>query len=153
MKKLNPDWIAHRRKVANQCGYFRLNSMELKDISPGRVRVEIPLGPQHLQPFGVAHGGVYATIIDAACFWAVYAGVEEGVFLTSADLKVNYLAPASEGKLVALGRAIRLGRTLSLSEARVEDQAGRLVAHGTSTLIALPNGPSLAQDGPPKFLK
>jgi acyl-coenzyme A thioesterase PaaI-like protein len=44
----------------------------------------------------------------------------------------------SDGKIKAKGECIRSGRSISYAEARVEDAAGRLLAQGTSTLMALP---------------
>ena len=54
------------------------------------------------------------------------------------DLKLNYLRPVAEGTLTATGRGIRAGRSLSYAEAGVADADGKLVAHGTSTLLAQP---------------
>jgi len=54
------------------------------------------------------------------------------------DVKLNYLAPAVFGKLIAKGRQIKLGKTLGYAEAEVSTESGKLLAHGTSTLILLP---------------
>jgi uncharacterized protein (TIGR00369 family) len=69
-------------------------------------------------------------------------------------LKLNYLAPAVSGKLIASGRQIKVGRTLGYAEASVADQQGKVLAHGTSTLIILP-GKAIETDPPlpPKFLE
>ncbi len=48
------------------------------------------------------------------------------------------LQPVVAGRLTAAGRCIRPGRTLSYTEAHVYDASGELLAHGTSTLMALP---------------
>ena len=51
---------------------------------------------------------------------------------------VNYLQPVTGGKLIAKGFCLRPGNSISYSEARVFDEKKILVAHGTSTLMALP---------------
>ncbi|MDO9227937.1 MAG: PaaI family thioesterase, partial [Syntrophales bacterium] len=62
------------------------------------------------------------------------------------------LAPTVSGKLIAKGRQIKLGKTLGYAEATVNDQNGRLLAHGTSTLMILPgNGLAMDRPLPPKF--
>jgi uncharacterized protein (TIGR00369 family) len=66
-------------------------------------------------------------------------------------MKLNFLAPARTGKLVAEGRRIKLGQTLGFGEARVEDEEGKLLAHGVGTFMVLP-GQGLPQSFPPKFL-
>jgi uncharacterized protein (TIGR00369 family) len=153
MRKLNPEYVRIVSEVANRSPYFSLMSMKLRDFAPGSSLVEIELGEKHLQPFGVVHGGVYSTIVDAAAFWAVYPEIDEGMGMTSVDLKLNYLAPTSAGKLLGIGRRIKLGKTLGLGEAKVTDQDGRVLAHGTSTVIVLP-GVAFTHQGPlpPKFL-
>ena len=70
--------------------------------------------------------------------------------LTTVELKVNYLAPISEGLLIAKGKSIKTGRTLCLSEATVENEKGTIIAHGTSTLMVIK---SLNIQGQPKGLK
>ena len=70
--------------------------------------------------------------------------------LTTVELKVNYLAPISEGLLIAKGKSIKTGRTLCLSEATVENEKGTIIAHGTSTLMVIK---SLKIQGQPKGLK
>jgi uncharacterized protein (TIGR00369 family) len=153
MRRLNPEYVKVVRSATNQSPYFRLLSMELQDFDLGRSHIEISLQEKHLQPFGKVHGGVYSTIIDAAAFWAVFGEVDEGMGMTSVDLKLNYLAPTTGGKLVAVGRRIKIGKTLGLGEAQVSDQDGRILAHGTSTLIVLAGvGFSNGKPLPNKFL-
>lgn len=153
MKTLNPEYIQRISELVNQSPYFELQSMRLVDVGIGFSHLEIDLGKKHLQPFGFVHGGVFASIIDAACFWAIFHNIEDQrAGATTVDLKLNYLAPAVSGKLIAKGSQIKLGKTLGYSEARVTDGEGRLLAHGTSTLMILPNN-SLVLDRPlpPKF--
>ncbi|RPI73411.1 MAG: PaaI family thioesterase, partial [Desulfobacteraceae bacterium] len=101
MRKLNPAYVAAASKIANACSYFVMTSMEMKELEWGRCRIEAKVLEKHMQPFGVVHGGVFAGLVDAAAFWAVYSQVDEALGMTTVDLKVNYLAPASKGILIA----------------------------------------------------
>jgi uncharacterized protein (TIGR00369 family) len=153
MKKPNPEYIRRVSELVNRCPYFTLLSMKIVDVGIGFSLLEIDLEKKHLQPFGLVHGGVFASIIDAAAFWSIFYNIEDpNAGATTVDLKLNYLAPAVSGKLVARGAQIKLGKTLGYAEARVTDGEGRLLAHGTSTLMILPNN-SLVLDRPlpPKF--
>jgi len=155
MKKLNPEYVKRINHLVNRSPYFELLSMKIKDVGPGFSVLEIDLAQKHLQPFGMVHGGVFASIIDAAAFWALFYEIEDqNAGATTVDLKLNYLAPAASGKLVARGRQIKLGKTLGYAEAGVSDANGKLLAHGTSTVIIL-YGQGLASDSPlpPKFIK
>ncbi len=152
--RINPRYAEMVKKLVNQSPYFHLLSMELREFDIGTSLVEIDLQEKHLQPFGAVHGGVFATIIDATTFWAVYGEVDERSGMTSVDLKLNYLAPAAApGRLIARGRRIRIGKTLGLAEAEVTNEEGKIVAHGTSTLMVMAGLSFTNQDRlPPKFI-
>ena len=153
MRQINPEWLAAMQARSNSSPYFNLQSMEIKEITPGASRVEIALAEKHLQPYGIVHGGVYSTLVDATGFWACFSLLEPGLGLTTVELKLNYLAPTKQGRLIGLGRCIKQGRNLGLADARVEDAEGPLLAHGTVTLMAQDNLPlDLQKELPPKFL-
>lgn len=151
MKKLNPEYVKAVAQEVGKCPYFTLLSMGVRDLAWGRSHLEVAIGQKHLQPFGKVHGGVYASLIDAAAFWAVYPQIEGDVGMTTVEMKLNYLAPASEGVFIGKGKSIKVGSTLCLGEASVEDRAGNLLAHGTATMMIIKD---LKIDSPlpPKFL-
>ena len=153
MKTPNAEYIERVNQLVNRSPYFELLSMKIQDVGIGFSVLEIDLAKKHLQPFGFVHGGVFASVIDAAAFWAIYYEIENrNTGVTTVDLKLNYLAPAVSGKLIAKGRRIKLGKTLGYAEADVTDISGKILAHGTSTVILLP-GKGLASEPPlpPKF--
>lgn len=152
MTKLNPAYVEAIKPVVNNSPYFSLLSMEMKNLEPGHTRLEVILAEKHLHPFGMVHGGVFSSLVDAAAYWALYAEVDEGKWMTTVEMKLNFLAPARAGKLVAEGRRIKLGQTLGLGEARVEDEKGKLLAYGIGTFMILP-GQGLSKSFPPKFLE
>jgi len=154
MKKINPKYVERVNQLINRCPYFDLLSMKISEVGAGFSVMEIDLAKKHLQPFGFVHGGVFASIVDAAAFWSLFYEIEDqDTGVTTVDLKLNYLAPAVSGKLIAKGRQIKMGRTLGYAEAEVTDTGGRILAHGTSTVILLP-GQGLTADPPlpAKFL-
>ena len=81
MKKLNPEYIKRINHQVNRSPYFELLSMKIKDVGLGFSVLEIDLAKEHLQPFGMVHGGVFASIIDAAAFWALFYEIEKTYFL------------------------------------------------------------------------
>ena len=153
MKRLNPEYVSAVTRTVNQCPYFQLISMAITELGEGTSVMEISLEEKHLQPFGMVHGGVFSSLIDASAFWAVYPLLDEGLGLTTVEMTLNYLSPILKGKMVAKGQCLKLGKTIALGQSEIHDQEGRLLAHGTATLMVL-SGLSLGSDGsfPPKFL-
>ena len=153
IKKLNPDHVAAVVKTANTCPFFTLLSMEIRSLDPGESHLEVAVQEKHLQPYGMVHGGVCASLVDASAFWAIYPLMADDIGLTTVELKLNYLAPVSEGRLICKGKSIKTGNTICLAEASVEDDKGNLVAHGTSTVMVLDSVKIQGQSKfPPKFL-
>lgn len=151
MKRLNPVYVEAIKRVVNTSPYFSLISMEIKNLEPGHARLEVLLEEKHHHPFGMVHGGVFSSLVDAAAYWALYPEVDEGKWMTTVEMKLNFLGPARSGKLIAEGRRIKFGQTLCLGEASVEDEKGKLLAHGTATFMIVP-GQGLPESLPRKFL-
>ena len=136
--KPNLDYIHALQESVRTAPYPALIGMRLAEIDFESCRIELDLAEHHLQPFGIIHGGVLATLIDTATFWAGFLRLPNDVGMVNVDLKLNYLKAVSKGRLRTEGRCLRPGRQISYAEASVYDEAGELVAHGTSTLMALP---------------
>lgn len=138
MLRPNDDYIRRLIETVNSSPFPRHLPMQLISIELDRAVVACETSTCHLQPFGIVHGGVLATLIDTATFWAVFMRLPKDTGLVNIDLKLNYLRPVSNGTITASGECIRSGRAISYAEARVADASGKLLAHGTSTLMALP---------------
>lgn len=74
------------------------------------------------------HGGILAALIDTAADFMIAAKVGQPV--PTVDLRIDYHSAASPGDLRAVGRIVKLGRTLSTAEAEVLDSDGKLIASG-----------------------
>jgi uncharacterized protein (TIGR00369 family) len=135
MASLNPDHVKAVLKAINQGPYFKHLSMPVKEMGIGYSIVELKVDNEHLNPFGGIHGGVYASVIDTAAYWAAYCELSEGIGLISIDLKIDYLAPISHGVISASGRSIKIGKSMCLAEATITDKNGKWLAHGTSKMM------------------
>ena len=109
---------------------------------PGRVVVEMPAAPFHYNPLGTVHGGVLSTMLDTAAACAVHTTLAVGERYTSVDLTVKFLRPVTvdSGLLTCEGTVIQRGRRTALAQAQLTDEAGRLVAHATSTCMIMRAG-------------
>ncbi|MGC8490769.1 MAG: PaaI family thioesterase [Syntrophobacteraceae bacterium] len=146
----NPEYVSELMDTVNASPFPHHIAMRVREIALDRAVIELGLASYHLQPFGIVHGGVFATLIDTATFWATFLRIPEDSGLVNIDLKLNYLKGAATGVLVAEGFAIHSGKTLSYAEATVYNGSRERVAHGTSTLMAL-KGKALRLRSP-KFL-
>jgi uncharacterized protein (TIGR00369 family) len=115
----------------------RLVGFTVDSIEPGHVVFSMEADERHANPMGTLHGGILCDIADAAMGTAWGSTLGEGETYTTVELKINFMRPVWRARLTAEGRVIGGGRTVGLTECRVTDEKGRLVAHATSTLLTL----------------
>ena len=117
----------------------RTLSFLLVEIGDGFAAFEGDAGPHLLNPLGIVHGGWALTLIDSAAGCAAHTLVPAGSGYTTVETKVNFSRPIAKdtGRVRAEGRVVGRGRRIISCEARVVDAKGRLLAHGTSTLMVL----------------
>jgi uncharacterized protein (TIGR00369 family) len=116
---------------------MELIGFRLTEIEEGFATVEFEAGPQHANPMGTLHGGILCDIADAAMGLAYASTLIEGESFTTLELKINFLKPIWNGKLIAKGRIAKGGRTIGLVECDVLDEQGKLVARASSTCMTL----------------
>jgi uncharacterized protein (TIGR00369 family) len=117
---------------------------ELLGIRPetfgeGRARFALTLRDDHMNPYGIVHGGVVYSLADTAMGAALVTRLEPGERCTTVEIKINYLAAATAGTLAADAVLVERTRRLGVLEARVTDAAGRLVALATGTFYIIEN--------------
>ena len=123
----------------------RLLGIELDSIEPGRARLSVEVTESLRQLAGVMHGGAIATLIDTAVATLIDTAVARAIVgvsapnsrFTTVELKVNYLRPLKEGRVVAEARLIQDGRRIVVADCDVFDPEGKLAAKGLLTYIRL----------------
>lgn len=134
----NPAYVEAVKESVHRSPYPHLIGLTIDALELDSCVIGLQLDERHLQPYGIVHGGVLATLIDTATFWAGFLRLPEDAGLVNVDLKLNYLKAVARGHLRTEGRCLRAGRQISYAEARVIDATGELIAHGTSTMMAMP---------------
>ena len=111
----------------------------LVEIERGRAVFEGMPGPHLLNPLGAVHGGYALALIDSACGCAVHSELDAGTGYTTVETKVNFTRPIDPngGAVRCEGRVLSRGRQIATAEAYLRSAEGKLLAHGTSTLIIL----------------
>lgn len=114
-----------------------LLGFSIKSVQSGEAVIEFEMTEDHTNTMGTLHGGVFCTIADTAMGVAFYTTLEEDESLATLELKINYLKPVWNGKLLAKGRVIKKGRSTGFVECNVMDENDELVAHANSTYMVL----------------
>jgi uncharacterized protein (TIGR00369 family) len=98
----------------------------------------MPAREDQLQPDGVLHGGVLATLADTAAVYSILPDLPEGRSITSIDFRLDFLRPAraGDGTVTAAAETLKVGRSVATAEVRLS-QAGLLVARGTFVYLVL----------------
>jgi uncharacterized protein (TIGR00369 family) len=112
--------------------------IEFARRSPGRAELSMPAREDQLQPDGVLHGGVLATLADTAAVYSIFPDLPEGRSITSIDFRLDFLRPVrpGDGPVTAAAEVIKVGRSVATAEVSLT-QAGRLVARGTFVYLVL----------------
>lgn len=112
----------------------------LIEVSEGRAVFRGVPGEQHLNPLGGVHGGWAATVMDSALGCCIHTLLAAGEAYSTAEMKINYTRPITPatGEVTCEGKVVHKGRTLAVSEARLTDRDGKLLAFGTETCSIFP---------------
>lgn len=114
-------------------------SFWIVEVGEGFAAFEGDPGPKLLNPMGGVHGGWALTLLDSATGSAGLSTLPPGIGYTTIETKGNLtraIGPTS-GRVRAEARVVSAGRQLITCEGWLRDGDGRVLAHGTSTLLVL----------------
>jgi uncharacterized protein (TIGR00369 family) len=112
----------------------------LTTVSPGMVEIALTPHPAISQQHGFVHGGAVSAIADGAAGYAALSLMPADTGVLTTEFKINLLAPAAGERILARGRVVKTGRTLTLAQAEVFAKTGereKLIAFLTATLMAV----------------
>jgi uncharacterized protein (TIGR00369 family) len=114
-------------------------AFRLTDFGEGFVEISCTPDGFHYNPYGTAHGGLAATLLDSATGCAVQSQLPAGVGYATLNLAVSYLRPltARTGEVRCLGRVVSIGRTVAVSEATLLDPSDKALARATATCLII----------------
>jgi uncharacterized protein (TIGR00369 family) len=108
-------------------------------VEQGEVTIELPFRSDLTQQHGFLHAGLVTMIVDTACGYAALTRMPASAAVLTAEYKINFLSPAEGEKLIARGRVLKPGRTLTVCFGEVhakKDGKEKLVATMLATMIA-----------------
>lgn len=112
----NPDYESLVRSSFAQQGLMSHFGAELTRVDPGAVDIEVPFSSDLTQQQGFFHGGVTTALLDTSCGYSALALMAAGSEVLSIEFKVNLLTPARGERLVARGRVVKSGRTITVCQ-------------------------------------
>ena len=128
-----------RSSFARQ-GLMRTLGATLESIAPGAVEISLRPDPSISQQHGFVHAAAVTAIADSAAGYAALTLMPMGTGVLSTEFKINLLAPAVGDRIVARGRVVKAGRTLTVAQAEVSAETGgeeKLIALLTATMMAV----------------
>lgn len=120
-------------------GFAEEIGVEWIDFDPENARARIAVESRHLQPNGVVHGGVYASLAESLASAATFRAVKEnGEIAFGMANDTSFLRVISEGHVNATARARQRGRTTWVWDVELSDDEGRVCALSRMTVAVRP---------------
>src|SRR5688572_9068501 len=144
----DPEFAAKVRDSFSRQGIMAHLGARLEKVEAGLVEISLPYRKELSQQHGYFHAGVVATVADSCAGYAAFSLMPAGSSVLSIEFKVNLIAPADGRLLVARGKVVRSGRTITVCqmEADVEKDGKRTTCMvGQATMMCLQGTP----DRPP----
>jgi len=119
---------------------MRTLGASLGKVSPGSVEIAMRPAPAISQQHGFVHAGALSAIADTAAGYAALSLMPAGKGVLTTEFKINLVAPAVGERILARGKIVKAGRTLTLAQTEVfaeSDGQEKLVALLTATLMTI----------------
>ena len=121
-------------QVGRKIPFAQHLGIRLKEKGGGRAVFELELRPELMNSFNAAHGGVVMTLLDIAMAIAARTMDESAVGAVTVEMKASFIS-VGKGTLVAEGRCIHHGSSVSFCESTITDTSGRTIAKATGTFM------------------
>jgi 1,4-dihydroxy-2-naphthoyl-CoA hydrolase len=119
-------------------GYNVTMGLRFTHVTDDEVIGETTVAPHHLQPYGIVHGGVHCGLIEAACSTgAAVVAIPRGQSVVGLENSTSFVHGARSGTLRVRAVPVTRGRRTQVWEAKVTDDAGKILATGRVRLLCL----------------
>jgi 1,4-dihydroxy-2-naphthoyl-CoA hydrolase len=127
-------------------GWLKAMGVTITLATADEVRAELTVGPEHLQGYGIVHGGVHCGLIESlASIGAALVAMPRGQSVVGLENNTSFVRAVRQGaRLRAVSTPITRGRRTQVWEARVLDDNDQIVASGRVRLLCLEPDQALA---------
>jgi uncharacterized protein (TIGR00369 family) len=136
----DPEIVARIEASFARQAFMTTLGARLLRVASGEVEIELPISAHLCQQHGFVHAGAVSSIADSAAGYAALTTMPAGSGILTAEFKINLLAPAAGERLIAKGKVVKAGRTLTLALAEVfavANGAPKLCAMLTATCMSI----------------
>jgi uncharacterized protein (TIGR00369 family) len=133
-------WAAQARHFESRVHYNRASGLRVERWDDQAVVMQLPHDEWKCNSTSGLHGGVIAALADTCGTAAALAAIGATGFIATVSMQINYLAVA-ETSVTATGVCIKPGQRIQVSEVKITDESGRLVASATVTSMQ-PSAPA-----------
>jgi uncharacterized protein (TIGR00369 family) len=116
----------------------------LARVAPGEVDIDMPVRADLTQQHGYVAAAIVTAIVDTACGYAAMSLMPAGANVLTVEYKVNFISPARGARLLAQGRVVKPGRTLTICTGDVQALDGdgpKAVATMLGTMVTVADAP------------
>src|SRR5271168_986578 len=116
--------------------------VEVVEVSPEKVVLQVEVGPKVHQPYGILHGGVSALMAEGAASIGGAVSVGPDQIVVGTELNCSHLRSMSSGTLTATATPVRKGRNVHVWAIDLTDEKGRQICVARCTLQVLKAPPA-----------
>ena len=95
---------------------------KLISVREGEVVISCEHQQKITQQNGFFHAGVLTSVVDSACGYAALTMMPDNADVLSVEFKMNLLRPANTSKIIAIGKVVKAGKTITVCEGTVMDE-------------------------------
>ena len=115
----------YKNAVKNDTGFVHNNNIEVVEVGEEYAVMEATITDESKNLYGIVHGGFIFGLADSVCGLACFA---TGRTAVTVDANINYFHAVKSGKLKAVAKGIKVGKSISTYEARIYDDSENLIA-------------------------
>ena len=134
-----PEDFAEMINAVPHNGWVKAMGVVVTRATVDEVRCELEVGEQHLQGYGIVHGGVYSGVVETlASIGAHLVAMSRAQRTVGIENHTSFIRAVSAGRLFGVARPVTRGRSSQVWEGEIRDEERKLIARGTVRLLCIP---------------
>jgi 1,4-dihydroxy-2-naphthoyl-CoA hydrolase len=111
--------------------FMRILGLSFEEVGPERVTASFETGPDHHQPWGLVHGGVFTAVIETVATTGAYQAVRDrGQLAVGVNNVTDFMRPHQQGRLDVVAEPLQQTKTQQLWQVVISREGGKTVARG-----------------------